>query len=103
MVNYTTRFWAKALNDWQRGYAQVKGELWGIVSLVKEDKAYLTSRMVVFFEIHCLQILGMISRCATLDLAMLGWVTYIKSINLEVCHMSCKKQCHDRHASKGNV
>ena len=38
----------------------------------------------------CLLILGMISGCATPDLAMLRWIAYIKSLNLEICHIAGK-------------
>ena len=37
----------------------------------------------------CLPILGMVSGCATPDLAML-WIAYIKSLNLEIWHISGK-------------
>ena len=41
-------------------------------------------------EMNCLPILGMVSRCATPDLAMLRWITYIKSLNPEIRHISGK-------------
>ena len=38
----------------------------------------------------CLPILGMVSGCATPDLAMLRWIAYIKSLNTEIRHISGK-------------
>ena len=43
----------------QRGYAQVKRELWGIVSAVKADKDYLIGTEVII-ETDCMPILGMV-------------------------------------------
>ena len=43
-IRLPIRFGAKVLSERQRGYAQVKRELWGIVSAVKNDKDYLTAR-----------------------------------------------------------
>jgi hypothetical protein len=38
----------------------------------------------------CQSILGMVSVCATPDLAMLRWIAYIKSLNPEIRHISGK-------------
>ena len=59
------------------------------MSGVKADKDYLIGSEVVI-ETDCLPILGMVSRCATLDLAMLRWIAYIKSMNPEIHHISGK-------------
>ena len=72
-ARFPIRFGARVLSERQRGYAQVKRELWGIVSAVKADKNYLI-RTEVIIETDCLPILGMVSGCATLDLAMLRWI-----------------------------
>ena len=72
-----------------RGYTQVKRELWGIISAVKVDKDYLIGTKVIV-ETDCLLILGMVSGCATPDLAMLRWIAYIKSFNPEIRHISRK-------------
>ena len=88
-ARYAIRFGAKVLSERQRGYTQVKRELWGIVSAVKEDKDYLIGSEVVI-ETDCLPILGMVLGCATPDLAMLRWIAYIKSMNPEICHISGK-------------
>ena len=88
-IRYVIRFGAKVLSERQRGYAQVKRELWGIVSAVKVDKDYLIGSEVVI-ETDCLPILGMISGCATPDLAMLRWIAYIKSLNPEIRHIAGK-------------
>jgi hypothetical protein len=77
---FPIRFKAKVLSERQRGYAQVKRELWGIVSAVKADKDHLIETEVVI-KMDCLPILGMVSGCATPDLAMLRWIAYIKSLN----------------------
>ena len=70
-------------------YAQVKRELWGIISAVKIDKDYLIGTKVIIAT-DFLPILGMVSGCATLDLAMLRWIAYIKSLNPEIRHISRK-------------
>ena len=82
-VRFPIRFGAKVLSERQRGYAQVKRELWEIVSAVKADKDYLIGTEVII-ETHCLPILGMVSGCVTSDLAMLWWIAYIKSMNPEI-------------------
>ena len=86
---YAIRFEAKVLRERQRGYAEVKREHWGIVYAVNVDKDYLIGSEVVI-ETDCLPILGMISRCATPDLAMLRWITYIKSLNPDIRHIAGK-------------
>ena len=41
-------------------------------------------------ETDCLPILGMVSGCATPDLAMLRWIAYMKSLKPEIRHISSK-------------
>jgi hypothetical protein len=53
---FPIRFGAKVLSERQRGYAQVKRELWGIVSVVKADRGHLIGTEVVI-ETDCLPIL----------------------------------------------
>ena len=53
----------------QRGSAQVKRELWGVVTALKCDKEYFIGASVIV-ETDCLPLLGMISSCSTLDIAM---------------------------------
>ena len=72
-ARFPIRFSSKVLSERQRGYAQVKRELWGIVSTIKVNKDYLIGTNVII-EIDYLPILGMVSRCATPDLAMLRWI-----------------------------
>ena len=60
------------------------------MSAVKTDKDYLIGSEVII-ETDCLPILGMISGCATPDLAMLRWIGYIKSLNPEILHIAGKK------------
>ena len=79
---FLIRFSAKVLSERQRGYTQVKRELWGIVSAVKVS-GYLI-RAEVIIETDCLPILGMVSVCATPNLAMLRWIAYIKSLKPEI-------------------
>ena len=55
------------------GRRTVNCKLWGIVSAIKADKDYLIGTEVII-ETDCLPILGMVSGCATLDLAMLRWI-----------------------------
>ena len=59
------------------------------MSAVKVDKDYLIGSEVII-ETDCLPILGMISGCATPDLAMLRWIAYIKSLNPEIRHIAGK-------------
>ena len=79
---YATRFGAKVLSGRQRNYPQIKRELWGVVTAMKNDKEYLIGAEVIV-ETDCLPLLGMISSCSTPDIAMLCWIAYIKSLNLE--------------------
>jgi hypothetical protein len=87
---YAIRFRAKVLSERQRKYAQMKRELWGILSTIKSDREYLIGADVVI-ETDCLPILGMISRCNTPDIAMLRWIAYIKSLNPEIRHIAGKR------------
>ena len=80
---FPIRFGAKVLSERERGYSQVKRELWGIVSAVKVDKDYPSGTEVII-ETDCLPILGMVSGCETPDLAMLRWIAYMKSLNREI-------------------
>jgi hypothetical protein len=67
---YVVRFGAKVLNSRQRAYAQVKRELWGVVTAMKNEKEYLIGASVVV-ETDCLSLLGMITSCSKPDIAML--------------------------------
>ena len=49
---YAIRFGAKVLGDKQSRYAQVKRELWGIVSVIKSDRDYLIGAKVII-ETDC--------------------------------------------------
>ena len=84
---YPVRFGAKVLSGRQRKYAQVKRELWGIVTSVKVDRDYLIGAEVII-ETDCLPVLGIIANCDIPDQAMLRWCIYIRSINPEVRHIS---------------
>ena len=66
---YAIRFGAKILHDQQRRYAQIKRELWGIVSAIKADKDYLIGSEVVI-EIDCQPILRMISGFSSTNISM---------------------------------
>ena len=79
---YAARFGAKVLSGRQRDYPQIKRELWGVVTALKNDKEYLIGTEVIV-ETDCLPLLGMISNCSTPDIAMLRWIAYIKSLNPE--------------------
>jgi hypothetical protein len=61
----------------------------GIVPAVKADRDHLIGTEVVI-DTDCLSILGMVSGCATPNLAMLRWIAYIKSLNPEIRHISEK-------------
>lgn len=86
---FVVRFGAKVLSSRQRAYAQVKRELWGIVTAMKHEKEYLIGASVVV-ETDCLPLLGMISSCSTPDIAMLRWIAYIKTMNPEFKHITGK-------------
>lgn len=86
---YVVRFGAKVLNTCQRAYAQVKRELWGVVTAMKNEREYLIGASVVV-ETDCLPLLGMIASCSTPDIAMLRWIAYIKSMNPEFKHIAGK-------------
>ena len=79
-VRYAVQFGAKVLSEREQRYAQVKRELWGIVSAVKTDKDYLIGSEVIIE-----------TDCATPDLAMLRWIAYIKSLNPEIHHIGGKE------------
>jgi len=86
---YVVRFGAKVLNSRQRAYAQVKRELWGVVTAMKNEKGYLIGATVVV-ETDCLPLLGMIASCSTPNLAMLRWIAYIKSMDPKFKHIAGK-------------
>ena len=79
---YVVIFGAKVLSSCQRGYAQVKREMWGVVIALKCDKEYFIGASMIV-ETDCLPLLGMISSFSTPDIAMLHWIDYIKSLNPE--------------------
>ena len=99
-TRFAIRFNAKVLSEQQQGYTQVKRELWGIVSAVKADKDYLIGTEVII-ETDCLPILGMVSSCATPDLAMTQWIAYIKSLNVEIWHIYVKDNAMADMLSRG--
>ena len=80
---YAIRFGAKILNDRQRNYAQVKRELWGLLTALKTDRDYLIGANVVV-ETNCLPPIGMIASCTTPNIAMLRWIAYIRTMNSEL-------------------
>ena len=86
---YVVRFGAKVLSAHQRNCPQIKRELWGMVTALKNEKEYLIGSCVVV-EIDCLLLLEMITSCSTPYIAMLGWISYIKSFNPEFKHIAGK-------------
>ena len=58
-------------------------------------------RTEIIIEMDCLPILGMVSGCATPDLAMLKWIAYIKSLNPEIRHISGKDNAMADMFSRG--
>ena len=86
---YAIRFGAKILNDRQRNYAQVKRELWGLLTALKTDRDYLIGANVVV-ETDCLPLIGMVESCTTPDIAMLRWIAYIRTMNPELRHIKGK-------------
>ena len=59
------------------------------MSAIKSDRDYLIGVELVI-ETDCLPILGMMRCCTILDVAMLRWIAYVKSLNPEVRHISKK-------------
>jgi hypothetical protein len=84
--NYVVRFGVKVLNSRQQAYAEVKRKLWGVVTTMKNEKEYLIGASVVV-ETDCLPLLEMITSCSTPEIAMLRWIAYIKSMDLEFKHI----------------
>mgnify|MGYP000046435486 CR=1 FL=1 len=64
----------------------MKRELRGIISAIKKYREYLIGAEVVI-ETDCLPVLGMMQWCTILDVAMLRWITYIKSFNTDIRHI----------------
>ena len=60
-----------------------------MVIALKNEKEYLIGACVVV-EIDCLPLFGMITSCSTLDIAMLRWIVYSKSLNPEFKHIAGK-------------
>lgn len=83
---FAIRFGAKRINEQKRNYLQVKQELWKIVTTMKNRRDYLIGAPVIV-ETYCLLLLEMITNCNTLDIAMLRWIAYIKSLNSEFRHI----------------
>ena len=55
---------------------------------------------VVTIETNFLPIVGMVSGCATPDMAMRKWIAFIKSLNPEVFHISGKNNAMDNILSR---
>ena len=51
-------------------------------------------------EMDCLPIVGMILGCATPDLAILRWISYIKSLNPKIRHIGGKNSVMAEMLSK---
>ena len=49
----------------------------------KADKDHLIG-IEVIIHTYCIPILEMVSGCVTLDVAILKWIAYIKSLNPEI-------------------
>ena len=79
------RFRAKILNERQCKYVKVKRELLGI----KLACDYLIGAEVKI-ETDYLWILGMMRCCTIPDVAMLRWISYLKSLDPKVRHISRK-------------
>ena len=87
---FAIRFGARILIERQKAYPQVKRELLGVLTVLKEESYYLIGANVVL-ETDCLPLLGMIADCSIPDIAMLRWIAYIKSLNLVLVHIIGKK------------
>jgi hypothetical protein len=83
---FTVRFGARILTERQQAYLQVKRELLGTF---KAEKNYLIG-VNVMLETDCLPLFGMIANCSIPNIAMLGWIAYIKSMNLVLVHITDK-------------
>ena len=86
---FSIKFGAKVLNARQKNYSQLKRELWGMYTSLKNDRAYFQGAKVVL-ETDCKPLIGIIKNCDTHDLAMLSWVAYIKSFDLDIRHIKGK-------------
>jgi hypothetical protein len=86
------KFGAKVLILCQRCCLQFKRKLWRMVIAIKNEKEYLIGASVLV-GIDCLPIPSMINNCSTLDISMLRWIAFIKSLNLEFKHITGKDNC----------
>ena len=87
---FVIRFGARILTEQKRAYLQVKRELLGALIAIKGERNNLIGANVVL-ETNCLPLLGMIANCSILDIAMLRWIAYIKSLNPILVHIIGKK------------
>ena len=78
-----------ALIERQRNHTQIKGDLWDIVSTMK-------LQVLNKHKGHNQRGLPFKSRddtsCQAHDIAMIRWITYVKLMNLEICHMDMLSQ-----------
>jgi transposase InsO family protein len=86
---FASRFGAKIFSARQRHYPQIKRELWGARTALRQEKDYLIGAQVIL-ETDCLPLLGMIANCDTPDIAMLRWIAFIRMINPELRHIAGK-------------
>ena len=80
---FAIRFGARILTKKQK-------ELLGALTILKVERNYLIGTNVML-EIDCLPLLGMIANYSILDIAMLRWIAYIKSLNHVLMHIIGKK------------
>jgi hypothetical protein len=70
-------------------YAEVKRELWGIVSAITSGRGYLIEAELVI-NTDCLPILGMIFGCNTPNVSIVRYIAYIKAVSRESRHVARK-------------
>jgi transposase InsO family protein len=86
---YASRYGAKVLNQHQRNYAQVKRELWGLYTALKVERVHVIGSLLII-ETDCKPLLGMVTNSDTHDIAMLRWISYIRTFDATIIHISGK-------------
>ena len=86
---YASRYGAKVFNQRQRNYAQVKRELWGLYTALKVERVHVIGSLLII-ETDCKPLLGMVTNSDTHDIAMLRWISYIRTFDATIIHISGK-------------
>ena len=75
---YACRFGAKTFNDRERRYGQIKRELLAVCHALKQERHYLYGQEFIL-EVDALPLIGIINNPDLPDMAMVRWVTFIRT------------------------